>query len=68
MQFKDRLTKALNEKQMRLSDLSKITGISKGTLSNYIAGRYLPKLINLLLISDALGVSALWLYTGKEKP
>lgn len=56
--------KALNLKQ---TDLVTRTGISKGALSSYISGRYVPKQNNIYLISKALNVSEAWLM-GADVP
>lgn len=58
---KDRIKKALEIREMKQSELVEKTGIDKGQMSSYIAGRYKPKQENLSLIADALNVDEAWL-------
>ena len=51
-------------RDIRQADLVKKTGISKGALSSYISGRYVPKQNNVYLIAKALDVSEAWLMGG----
>ena len=48
-------------RNMRQIDLANKTGISKGALSSYISGRYVPKQNNIYLIAKALNVNEAWL-------
>ena len=48
-------------------DLVQKTGISKGALSSYISGRYVPKQNNIYLIAEALEVNEAWLM-GADVP
>lgn len=58
---KDRLKEALNLRGMKQSELVEKTGIDKGQISSYIAGKYSPKQNNLYLIAKALSVDEAWL-------
>ena len=58
---KDRIKKALGIREMKQSELVEKTGIDKGQMSSYLAGRYKPKQENLSLIAEALGVDEAWL-------
>ena len=60
-EFSTRLKKALSIRNMKQSELSRITGIDKSLISNYISGRYKAKSSNLYLIAVALNVSEAWL-------
>ena len=60
----DRISEAMKLRDIRQSDLVKKTGISKGALSSYISGRYVPKQNNVYLIAKALDVSEAWLMGG----
>ena len=60
-EFKDRLRKALNTKNMKPIDLCKRTGISKSVVSYYLAGKSTPKADRLYVICKALDVSEAWL-------
>lgn len=64
--FQIRLRKAMDEKSISASELSKISGVDKGSLSNYINGKYAPKQDKVFRIAKALGVDAGWLMTGDE--
>lgn len=57
----DRIKEGMQMRGMRQADLAEKTGISKGALSSYISGRYLPKQTNTYLIAEALNVNEAWL-------
>lgn len=59
--LKDRLQEALEMKNMRPVDFCKVTGIPKGAVSYYLAGRSEPKADRLYIMSQALDVSEAWL-------
>lgn len=65
-EFQYRLLKAIGNKQITASDLSRATGIDKAALSNYINGKYVPKSDKCYLLADALDVDPGWLMTGEE--
>ena len=65
-EFQYRLLKAIADKRISASDLSRETGIDKSALSNYINGKYLPKQDKCYLLARALDVDPGWLMTGKE--
>ncbi len=55
--FKNNLLVAMEEKQIKASELSRLTGISKARISQYTHGVYVPKSDALDNIANALGVS-----------
>lgn len=59
--FKDRLNEALSVREMSAAELSRLSGIDEGTLSNYKKGKYEPKQRKLDAIALALNVSVAWL-------
>lgn len=59
--FQERLIYAMNKRNLKQSDLVRMTGINKGALSSYINGRYEPKQNNVFLLSKALDVNEAWL-------
>ena len=63
----NRIKEAMALRGLKQSELAEKTGISKGALSSYISGRYLPKQNNIYLISQALSVSESWLM-GNDVP
>lgn len=65
-EFRYRLLKILNERGMNASDLSRLSGVGKSDLSNYINGKYLPKQDKVYLLATALDVDPGWLMTGVE--
>lgn len=65
--FKDRLEKALEKREMKPVDLSKATGISEPTISQYRSGYAKPKEKKHLLIANALHVDPSWLM-GMDVP
>lgn len=62
-----RLKKAMSIRNVSQADLVEKTKISKGALSSYISGRYIPKQNNILLLAEALDVSENWL-NGADVP
>lgn len=63
----ERIKEAMENLGLKQADLVDRTGISKGALSSYISGRYLPKQTNIYLIAKALNVSEAWLM-GADVP
>ena len=57
----ERLSCILSIKGIKQSDLSRMSGISRGTISNYVQGRYSPKNDVIKVLASALQVSADWL-------
>lgn len=58
---KERLNKALSETGVTAAELSRRTGISKGSISQYKNGVVNPKQDRIYLLANALGVSEAWL-------
>jgi transcriptional regulator with XRE-family HTH domain len=67
VEFKIRLRQALELREMRAVDLVEKTGIPKGAISYYLAGRSQPKADRLYIIAQALNVSEAWLL-GYDTP
>lgn len=61
MECKDRIRIGLERKHMSQAELSKITGLTKSAISEYLSGRYKPTQLPTYLISKALDVSEAWL-------
>ena len=59
--FKNRMAMALSLRQMKQSELSRLTSIDSGTINNYLSGKYEPKQNRLEIIANALDVSPVWL-------
>lgn len=59
--FSGRLKEALRITCMKQIELSRSTGIDKGTINNYLAGKYEPKQDRLEIIAKALDVDPVWL-------
>lgn len=59
--FSMRLKKALRNKNMKPSELSKRTGIKAPMISDYLKGKYKAKQDKVYLIAEALDVSEAWL-------
>lgn len=55
--FCNRLIEAMNKKGMKKIELADMTGISRGQISQYFSGKFVPKQTNLDKIARALGVS-----------
>ena len=65
--FSERLRIAIIEKDIKPSELAKITGVDKSLISNYIAGKYKAKHDNIYALALALNVSEAWL-SGFDVP
>lgn len=59
--FQGRLEEALKLRNMRARDLSSITGITEGTISEYRRGKYKASQVNLYKMAKALDVDPAWL-------
>ena len=55
--FRSRLTRVMQEKNIKAAELSRRTGISKPRMSQYVNGVYIPKADAICAIANALGVS-----------
>lgn len=66
--FPARLKEALKHRNFKASDLAKRTKIERGTISNYLSGKYKPKAKNVLLIAEALKVNVPWLMGNEDVP
>ncbi len=51
------LKQLMHEKNIKQSDLSKLTGINKSSISEYLSNNYQPKYKNIVKIAQALQVS-----------
>lgn len=60
-EFKNRLKKAMDARNMKAVDLCERTGIPKGAVSYYLSGKSTPKADRLYLICKALDVSEAWM-------
>lgn len=58
---KKRIAEAMMIRGMKQSDLTKMTGISKGAISSYLSGRYEPKQDGIYALAKALDVNEAWL-------
>lgn len=63
----ERIKEGLRLRNMKQSDLVKLTGIGKSSISTYISGEYEPKQRNIYKIAKALNVSEAWLM-GADVP
>ena len=57
-----RLQIAMDISNKKQADLVRETGISKGTLSRYLSGKFEPKQIAINKLAIALDVSEMWLW------
>ena len=63
----ERLREALDRGKIKPADLSRLTGLSKGTIHHYLAGNYEPKSTAINKMAVALNVSETWLW-GYDVP
>lgn len=59
--IKDRIYKAMVTRNIKATELAKLTGLSKASISYYLSGKFIPKQTAIYLISKALNVSPSWL-------
>ena len=59
--FANRLYEALAIRGLKPAELSKISGISKSSISEYLKGKFKPKQDGVYILSKALNVSEPWL-------
>ena len=57
----ERLQEIISIRNIKQVELIEKTGISKGALSSYISGRYVPKQDNIYKLAKALNVNPAWL-------
>lgn len=63
----ERLREAMDMAGKKQADLVRATGIDKGSISNYLSGRYEPKQEAIYKLALALDVSEMWLW-GYDVP
>lgn len=68
MEFKDRITARMRELNLSATDLSKLAGVSKATVSFWVSGTNGAKGANLLSLARALDCSPTWLSDGTGSP
>ena len=57
----ERLREIMSIRNMKQVEIIERTGISKGALSSYISGHYVPKQDNIYKLAEALNVNPAWL-------
>lgn len=65
--FMYRLRSCLEKKGITRTELSQISGISKGDITHYLKGDYVPKQDKCFMLAKALDVDPGWLMTGEEQ-
>lgn len=60
-EIKDRLAEALQIRDMTAAELSRKSGVDKGSISNYLKGKFVPKQNAIGAMATALNVSPAWL-------
>lgn len=63
----ERMREAMNATGKKQVDLVRETGIDKGSISNYLSGRYEPKQEAIYKLAISLDVSEMWLW-GYDVP
>lgn len=69
--FKERLREAIIAKNMSQSELSRLTGIGRNSISDYLKGKYEAKQDKIYIIAKVLNVSEAWLLgydVSSERP
>ena len=60
-EIKERLAEALNVRDMTAAELARRSGVDKGSISNYLKGKFIPKQNAIGSMAKALNVSPAWL-------
>lgn len=68
MEFKDRVTSRMKSLNLSATDISRLTGVSKATVSFWVSGTNGAKGKNLLALAKALECSPDWLSDGVGSP
>ena len=63
----ERLQEIMKKRDIKQADLARLTGISRGAISNYALGRYEPKSEIIRKLAGALNCSYMWLW-GYDVP
>ena len=63
----ERLQFIMRQRGIKQADLARMTGISRGAISNYVLGRYEPKSDIINKFAKALNCSEMWLW-GYDVP
>lgn len=63
----ERLKVAMKAAKKKQADLTRETGLDKGSISHYVSGRYEPKQDAIYKLAMALDVSEMWLW-GYDAP
>ena len=67
MGFNENLKSAMQEAKLTQAELVRLTGVPKGTLSQYLSGRMEPKADRVSLFEKALGVPDGYLLKEQDK-
>lgn len=54
--FAEKLKEVMDERHISQADLSRLTGIGRSRICQYLSGKFEPKVSSLVAIADALGV------------
>lgn len=65
--FQSRLRQSINNKGISASELSRLSGVGKSDISNYLNGKYEAKQDKVYMLARALDVDPGWLMTGVEQ-
>ena len=63
----ERLKIAMSNAKIKQIELARITGIDRGTINNYVLGKYEPKSTAINKMAIALDVNEMWLW-GYDLP
>lgn len=66
--FAERLSLAMEKRNIKANELSRRTGIDKSSISCYKSGKYKANSSNLYLIAEALHVNPAWLMGCDDVP
>lgn len=64
--FSKKLKKAMNEAGLSQAELSRESGLSKSTISQYLSGKFEAKPNNLKILSKTLNKSMYWLCSEED--
>ena len=66
--FEERLREAMQKSNINQSELSRLAGVSKGSVSQYLSNKHEPKREVIEKFAEILGVGAAWLIGNSDDP
>lgn len=66
--FSDRIKQILKERDWNFSEMARVCGVTKTTISNWVHGESTPRLFELPDLAAKLNVKPTWLFGEDDEP